>query len=372
MDKKPIVVKDCSSHDAVHFVLHWTIRDFTLYKGTQKWINSPGITLLELGVKSFTGRFRISVNPCVKADNNSQYVGVYLKLTDAEENSTAYNGPAKVYVASRISGTTGNAMDVEINQPVKTPLRYLYSPGSSSGWETFVSYAQLFGTATEPGLLKDDVVAFKIEATMYGSGTAEVPEVKNVRLSKIEPPATLCYQDFRRRQMEMYRAEIQLFCDFLLRSSDGREFRVHRFLLAAHSPVFLAMLTHDSQEKQQSHCEVTDLDGECVEILVDYLYGCETNKLNADNVEKALIMADKYQIMDLRSVCEGMIAESVTVENAVDRLIMARQRGLDVLKDTALRIMAQNKLVVLKDKVLKAAIQSDPDLLEIIMEYCAT
>ncbi|XP_055351599.1 speckle-type POZ protein-like [Paramacrobiotus metropolitanus] len=262
-------------------------------------------------------------------------------------------------------------MDIEIREPFSTGVRVLYTPGNCAGSDAFISYAQLFGTTTTAGLLKDDVIRFKIAATLYGNGTSKEPEAKIVRLSKTEPPARLCYQDFRRRQMEMYRAGPQPYTDFLLRSSDGREFRVHRFLLAAHSPVFLAMLTHDSQEKQQSHCDVADLDGECVEILVDYLYGCEADKLNAVNAEKVKFMADKYQILDLRAVCERMIAESVTVDSAVVRFLMARQRGLDVLKDAALRIMAQNKPAVLKDKVLKAAIQSDPDLLEIVMEYCA-
>ncbi|XP_055347353.1 speckle-type POZ protein-like [Paramacrobiotus metropolitanus] len=369
--EKSTIVKDRTSHNSIPFSLEWTIQDFNLYRTTCTLLHSPGITASELGINSFAGRFRIGICPCVTVETG-RYVSAFLTLTDADAKSKAYTGTTEVNVTFTISATTGNAMDVHIGAPPTPPtICSFYSPGSSYGHHTFVSHAQLFGTSTAVGLLKDDVVTFRIEVTIYGTDPTGAPEAKTVRLSKVESPVSLCYGDFRRRQMDEYRAAPSLYTDFILRTSDGQEFPVNRFLLAAHSPVFSAMLTHDSQENQQAHCDLTDVDEENVGILLDYLYGCDTDQLNTDNVEKVLFMADKYQIMDLRSVCEGMMAESVTVDNVVNRFLMARQRGLDVLKDSALRIMAQNKLVVLKDKVLKAAIQSDPDLLEIIMEYCA-
>ncbi|XP_055347366.1 TD and POZ domain-containing protein 4-like [Paramacrobiotus metropolitanus] len=175
------------------------------------------------------------------------------------------------------------------------------------------------------------------------------------------------FSDFLNRQMELLHSRNNHHADFVLRSSDGHKFPVHRFQLAAHSPVFAAMLSHDVREKRTSRCDLIDVDKETVEILLDYLYAFNTARINGTNAEKALAMADKYEIMDLCSICEGILIKSLAVENVVRRFIMAHQRGLKILKEVALRLMRQNIDVIGEDSVLQTAIQSEPALLQIIM-----
>ncbi|XP_055347352.1 TD and POZ domain-containing protein 2-like [Paramacrobiotus metropolitanus] len=363
-----IVVKDRAHRESVQLTLECAFHNFTSYMKTSLYIYSRGATLAELGFPNMGGRWRIAILPCRKnATDNENYVCVYLYLCEVDLLSTEpYSGTGTLNVSGHISAATGSAKNISVGESLDIPeIEFCYDR-TNFGSETLINHRQLLGANGEAGLIQDDVVTIRIDVSMYRSKPSE-PEV--VRVPEVAPPATVCPLEFHRRQMQQMQQNN--FTDFRLRSNDDREFAVHRFLLAAHSPVFLAMLTHYSQEKVQSYCDLADTDGESVEILLDYLYGCTSDRITGANVEKTLIMADKYQIMDLRAVCEGKMAGDVDVNNAMHRFHLASQRGLQVLKAAALDVIAQNMRVVGKDNELKAVIKSDPDLFEIIMHYCA-
>ena len=54
--------------------------------------------------------------------------------------------------------------------------------------------------------------------------------------------------------------------------ADKREFHCHKFMLAARSEVFAAMLRHEFLEKQNSRVDVKEIDGETMELLLNYIY----------------------------------------------------------------------------------------------------
>jgi len=67
---------------------------------------------------------------------------------------------------------------------------------------------------------------------------------------------------------------------------DKREFHCHKFLLAARSEVFAAMLRHEFLEKQNSRVDVKEIDGETMELLLSYIYtGQVTDFKNVSVVE---------------------------------------------------------------------------------------
>ena len=53
---------------------------------------------------------------------------------------------------------------------------------------------------------------------------------------------------------------------------DKREFHCHKFMLAARSEVFAAMLRHEFLEKQNSRVDVKEIDAETMELLLNYVY----------------------------------------------------------------------------------------------------
>lgn len=51
---------------------------------------------------------------------------------------------------------------------------------------------------------------------------------------------------------------------------DKREFHCYKFMLAARSEVFAALLRHEFLEKQSSRVELKEIDSETMELLLSY------------------------------------------------------------------------------------------------------
>lgn len=115
-----------------------------------------------------------------------------------------------------------------------------------------------------------------------------------------------------------------LFTDFTLTTNDGEAFTAHKIVLAARSPVFLAMLTTDMQESKKSAVNVPDFDSETICELLRFIYYYEVEDL--ENVAHKLIYAvEKYQIEDedLKKMCVDSIVSSLTTENVLNSLIIS-------------------------------------------------
>ncbi|XP_011863898.1 PREDICTED: protein roadkill-like [Vollenhovia emeryi] len=96
--------------------------------------------------------------------------------------------------------------------------------------------------------------------------------------------------------------ENQKFCDVTL-TACGKEFQAHKAILAARSPVFLAMFEHDTEKNKKSCVDMTDLNPEVLKKMLQYIY---TGKVeNLDNLEGELLaVANKYGLESLKILCE--------------------------------------------------------------------
>lgn len=84
------------------------------------------------------------------------------------------------------------------------------------------------------------------------------------------------------------------FSDVVIRAG-GREFRAHRVVLAAASPVFLSMLAGGMQEAREAAVELQGVGSDTVELLLRYIYGDETEVSFASAVALCAL-ADQYQL----------------------------------------------------------------------------
>ncbi|XP_055354878.1 speckle-type POZ protein-like [Paramacrobiotus metropolitanus] len=297
-------------------------------------------------------------------DEEVKSLGVFLALTD--DDCTRFTGQQEISAEFDLSVYSGKATSTLL-QKGSTKATFTKKL-TEVGFDKLVLHTQLFDAEDNSKTLRDDYITITANVLMYTKpNIVRLPETAN----SLKRRQTFAANHLQ-RQANLFASEKHAFAtDFILYSNDGQEFRTSRFLLMAHSPVFAAMLTHDLQEKQQSLCKLADVDPECVEILLDFLYGCGVDKITAANAEKALIMADKYQMADLRRACEDVLLDSVNSETAVRYLILAHQRGLDVLKEVALGVIPKNMKNVLTAKNLEEVLQSHPDVVELIMEHCS-
>ena len=130
------------------------------------------------------------------------------------------------------------------------------------------------------------------------------------------------------------------FCDAVLVCGD-REFNVHRFILAARSPVFSATFSHtETIEGKTVRIIIEDIEPETLDALITFAY--------TDQVEKEaltfllLAAADKYDLPGLRVKCEQELIRTLDVENAVDYFIGAYLLQATDLKKSAANFVIKN------------------------------
>jgi hypothetical protein len=101
---------------------------------------------------------------------------------------------------------------------------------------------------------------------------------------------------------------------------DKREFHCHKFVLAARSEVFAAMLRHEFLEKQNSRVDVKEIDGETMELLLSYIYTGQVTDFKNVSVVELFKAADRYRLDHLKNMCEEELVKRVEASNAADIL----------------------------------------------------
>lgn len=101
---------------------------------------------------------------------------------------------------------------------------------------------------------------------------------------------------------------------------EGTEFKVHKCVLMARSPVFQAMFEADMKEKQKMEVDIEDFPKTAVLDMIRFIY---LGKLeNVVNSEALFKLAGKYQIKELQDLCCKKFIETVTRENVIERGIL--------------------------------------------------
>ena len=97
----------------------------------------------------------------------------------------------------------------------------------------------------------------------------------------------------------------------------------HRAILAARSPVFASYFAYPTREAQDGRITITDMSVEVAEILLRFLYSGSLQIAEPLIIESLLIAADKYQVIELKNLCENILLENMSLSNACDLLLLA-------------------------------------------------
>ncbi len=77
-------------------------------------------------------------------------------------------------------------------------------------------------------------------------------------------------------------------------------------------------------ESRVNQCIIDDIESDVFEELLEFIYtGKLTNRKS--NVFQLLAAAEKYEVLDLKYICEDMIFNEITIENAIQTLINAHK-----------------------------------------------
>ncbi|KAB1208409.1 hypothetical protein CJ030_MR7G001380 [Morella rubra] len=151
--------------------------------------------------------------------------------------------------------------------------------------------------------------------------------------------------------------------DIIINASDG-SIGAHRAVLAARSPVFRSMFSHNLKEKEMSTIDISDISIETCKAFLNYIYG---NIQHEDFLTHRLALlraADKYDISDLKETCHESLLEDIDAKNVLERLQNASLYQLPDLKTSCMRYLVKfGKIFDIRDDLNAFLQTADRDLI---------
>jgi speckle-type POZ protein len=155
--------------------------------------------------------------------------------------------------------------------------------------------------------------------------------------------------------------------------STAVEFPAHKVILAARSPVFAKMFEHDMQESANNRVKVDDIQPDVFKEVLTYMYTGQVPKFSAGEnmVYELLYAADKYQLDDLKSLCERQLISILNFQNAARITQCAHLHNAPELKKATLQFISKNATAVRATKEWEQVKQC-PEILDEVIQAMDT
>lgn len=157
-----------------------------------------------------------------------------------------------------------------------------------------------------------------------------------------------------------------LLTDVSLIAGEGKEqFSAHKLVLAAKSPVFQEMFSHDRPEERAMQCEVRlyETCSGAVRTFLDFVYNREYKPRNEEVNKHVLKLANQFRMPELVEKCTEELAKNITTSNVVERLQLCDEFELRKLRDKIMLQLTSNKKA-LQDVAQSQQILQHPHLLQ--------
>jgi BTB/POZ domain len=178
----------------------------------------------------------------------------------------------------------------------------------------------------QPGL-EGDVLTIVIDIEIWEDSNSEVINFQDKRHLNLNIQMTKMLAD-------------QTLTDVTLKVKD-KEFKAHKVILAAASPVFKAMFKEGTKEHEDSCVNIQDMDSDVFEVFLRFLYSGQVDQLD-EMISELFVAADKYDVQPLREICIHHMAKNISMDNAVNMLILADRYGLEPIKIQAQKFITNN------------------------------
>ncbi|XP_038959269.1 TD and POZ domain-containing protein 2-like [Rattus norvegicus] len=145
----------------------------------------------------------------------------------------------------------------------------------------------------------------------------------------------------------------------------GQEFRAHKAILAARSPVFRAMFEHEMLESLTNRVEIHDIHLQVFKEMMAFIYTGKAPHLHSHSMATDLLAAaEMYDLQDLKVMCEDSLCRNLSVKNAVPTLILADLHSTEHLKTRVMDFIILHASEVSKTLEWKSMVESHPHLVE--------
>uniref|UniRef100_A0A146LWB8 Speckle-type POZ protein n=1 Tax=Lygus hesperus TaxID=30085 RepID=A0A146LWB8_LYGHE len=288
------------------FCFTWTVHNFSTKHDlvrSRKYIMSEG--------SEMETHWLLGMYPNVIGKDHDKYVSLYLSMESCNGDSIVVS-----YAISIIN-----------RKNVICKTRQDKSTFKSKHVQGFVEYVKRSELLDEDGeLLVNDRLKIICEIRVVESAYKYTEKPKYERTNYI--PVREAYNEYWQLYIDKRLVDTTI-------TVKTTEFQVHRLVLAAHSQVFDSMFSHNMIESSTNRVTIHDCEPEVFAELLRFVYTKRVE--NVKEVARGLLIcADKYDLEQLKKVCETSIGEELTRNNAVDILILADTHNSVRLKSKAL------------------------------------
>nr|XP_029707645.1 protein roadkill isoform X1 [Aedes albopictus] len=289
----------------VKFSYMWTINNFSFCREEMGEVLKSSTFSAGANDKL---KWCLRVNPKGLDEESKDYLSLYLLLVSCNKSEVRAKFKFSILNAKR-----------EETKAMESQRAYRFVQGKDWGFKKFIRRDFLLDEAN--GLLPEDKLTIFCEVSVVAdsvniSGQSNIIQFK-VPECKLSEDLGLLFDS-------------EKFSDVTL-AVGGREFQVHKAILAARSPVFAAMFEHEMEERKQNRVAITDVDHEVLKEMLRFIYTGKAPNLDkmADDL---LAAADKYALEKLKVMCEEALCVNLSVETAAETLILADLHSADQLK----------------------------------------
>uniref|UniRef100_A0A158R588 BTB domain-containing protein n=1 Tax=Syphacia muris TaxID=451379 RepID=A0A158R588_9BILA len=196
-----------------------------------------------------------------------------------------------------------------------------------------------------------------------------IPDISRIRCVPTDesdstmPKKMVCSEYFKRQETALNSgnmADCTLECN-------GQVIQVNKFVLSTHSEVFKAMFAHEEfLENKEAKVVIKDTDIDSVRMMVRFMY-CGDISFSS-NVEGVMMLAERYQISELKEMCEQFLCSRVNKYNALEMYDLADMYNCYGLKEAVVCTVQKNKDFILNFPPWESFKETNPRLMNELME----
>ena len=138
----------------------------------------------------------------------------------------------------------------------------------------------------------------------------------------------------------------------------GEQILAHKCILSARSPVFRAMMQANMLESIKREIMIEDVDNEVLKEMLRFIYTAEVGE-DFSKIKDLLILADKYEVVELVKYCGKNLATTLSNENALQLGVFAETHNAENLLKDCIHFVWKNMPDSL-DKNWKEQIKDNP------------
>ena len=148
------------------------------------------------------------------------------------------------------------------------------------------------------------------------------------------------------------------------------EFKVHRIILSAQSPIFYAMFCNSFLEQNQTIIHLSNIDASVFKIFIAFCYSNDISRsLLQIEVFNLYEMSLRFQTHKLTVICSKNMIDNLSLENVIVSLEFSLKYKMVEFEQKCLRLIAFNKNEMKTQEEWISFIKNHPELTFKILHF---